>query len=284
MSASLAPPPVSEHKPCMQLQALACDETPQPCPANDSVPSSALSTSRPPPVKLPNLDLTALLQRLPMFNGMSAEEIADIAQGARQVSASRGDLLFHRGDPCVGLHLLVSGQVKLFVTAPNGNEKVVELVSPGQTFGEALMFMDKAYVVTGQALMDSLLIHVAKAPIFAALEKNPLLCRKMIAGLSSRLHKLVADVESYSLLSGRDRIIGYLLRDLVDSEEPEEAFAGKTITVTLPTNKGIIASRLNLTQEHFSRILHELVESQLIRVEGRQIHILDLNKLRSQKP
>lgn len=262
----------------------ACDNRSHPCSLIASVPSSGLSFPWPPSVKYPNLDLTALLQRVPLFNGMNADEIAGLSQGARQLSAERGDLLFHRGDPCVGLHLLVSGQVKLFVTAPNGNEKVVEIVSPGQTFGEALMFMDKPYVVTAQALSESLLIHLAKAPIFAALEKNPLLCRKMIAGLSTRLHKLVADVESYSLLSGRDRIIGYLLRDLVDSEEPEEAFTGKTITVTLPTNKGIIASRLNLTQEHFSRILHELVDSQLIRVEGRQIHILDLNKLRSPKP
>ncbi len=235
-------------------------------------------------MKSPNFDLNTLLQRVPLFNGLSPEEIAAISQGARQVSAVRGDLLFHRGEPCVGLHLLVTGQVKLFVTAPNGNEKVVEIVSAGQTFGEALMFMERPYVVTGQALSDSLLIHIAKGPIFAAMEGNPQLCRKMIAGLSGRLHKLVADVESYSLLSGRDRIVGYLLRDLVDSEEPDEALSDKAITVTLPTNKGIIASRLNLTQEHFSRILHELVENQLIRVEGRQIHILDLNKLRAQKP
>lgn len=235
-------------------------------------------------VKSPTIELTALLQRVPLFNGLSPEEIAALSQGARQVAASRGDLLFHRGEPCLGLHLLVSGQVKLFVTAPNGNEKVVEIVSPGQTFGEALMFMERPYVVTGQALTDSLLVHLAKGPIFSTMESNPQLSRKMIAGLSGRLHKLVADVESYSLLSGRDRIVGYLLRDLVDSEEPEESLTGKTITVTLPTNKGIIASRLNLTQEHFSRILHELVENQLIRVEGRQIHILDLNKLRAQKP
>ena len=53
------------------------------------------------------------------------------------------------------------------------------------------------------------------------------------------------------------------------------------ITVTLPTNKGVIASRLNLTQEHFSRILHELSEKGLIVVEGRVIHIPDVDKLRS---
>jgi CRP-like cAMP-binding protein len=95
----------------------------------------------------------------------------------------------------------------------------------------------------------------------------------MIAGLSMRLHHLITDVESYSLHSGRQRIIGYLLRDNLSNNE-------KTITVTLPTNKGVIASRLNLTQEHFSRILHELSENGLIIVEGRKIQIPDVEKLR----
>ena len=84
------------------------------------------------------------------------------------------------------------------------------------------------------------------------------------------------DVESYSLRSGKQRIIGYLLRDI-----PEDATADKDIAVTLPTSKGIIASRLNLTQEHFSRILHELSELGLIVVKGRKILIPDLARLRS---
>ena len=109
----------------------------------------------------------------------------------------------------------------------------------------------------------------------------------MIAGLSMRLHHLISDVESYSLCSGRQRIIGYLLREIPTDGE-------KSITVTLPTSKGIIASRLNLTQEHFSRILHELSEKGLIVVdgrergekglvvvEGRKIHIPDVGKLRT---
>ena len=95
----------------------------------------------------------------------------------------------------------------------------------------------------------------------------------MIAGLSTRLHHLITDVESYSLHSGRQRIIGYLLRDNLDSNET-------SITVTLPTSKGIIASRLNLTQEHFSRILHDLSENGLIVVKGRKISIPDVDKLR----
>ena len=84
---------------------------------------------------------------------------------------------------------------------------------------------------------------------------------------------MITDVESYSLHSGRQRIIGYLLRDNMERDT-------QSLTVTLPTSKGVIASRLNLTQEHFSRILHELQENGLITVQGRKIGIPNVEKLR----
>lgn len=219
------------------------------------------------------INIEALLSRVPLFNGLEANEIARVARGTREVNAARGDILFHKGDVSNGFHLVVYGQVKLAFTSPQGGEKVVDIVSQGQSFGEAVMFMDKPYMVYAQALNDSLLLHISKTVILDELERDPKLGRKMIAGLSIRLHHLITDVESYSLHSGRQRIIGYLLRDNVES-------GVKELTVTLPTNKGVIASRLNLTQEHFSRILHELSEKGLISVQGRKISIPDVDLLR----
>jgi len=223
----------------------------------------------------PRINIEALLSHLPLFNGLAPEEIARIAASARESQAAKGDILFHKGDPCTGFHLLVYGQIKLAFTSSQGNEKVVEIISQGQSFGEAIMFMDKPYIVFAQALSDSLLLHIPKAVIYAELERDPRLCRKMLAGMAVRLHQLMNDVESYSLRSGKQRIIGYLLRDI-----PEDATADNDIAVTLPTSKGIIASRLNLIQEHFSRILHELSELGLIVVKGRKICIPDVAALR----
>lgn len=219
------------------------------------------------------INIEALLAHVPLFNGLEAPEIARIARGTREIKATRGDVLFHKGEVSTGFHLIVYGQVKLAFTSEQGGEKVVDIIGQGQSFGEAVMFMDKPYMVYAQTLADSCLLHISKSVILDELEKDPKLGRKMIAGLSMRLHHLITDVESYSLHSARQRIIGYLLRDNLDSNET-------SITVTLPTSKGIIASRLNLTQEHFSRILHELSESGLIAVKGRKISIPDVEKLR----
>ena len=222
----------------------------------------------------PAIDIAALLSHVPLFSGMEASEIARIALGTREIKAAKNDILFHRGDMPNGFHLVVYGQIKLAFSSPHGNEKVVDLMGPGQTFGEAVMFMERPYRVYAQALQDSQLLFIAKQAILDELAKEPKLGRKMIAALSMRLHHLITDIESYSLHSGRQRIIGYLLRDTNENES-------SALTVTLATNKGVIASRLNLTQEHFSRILHELTEAGLIVVEGRRITIPDVGKLRA---
>jgi len=105
---------------------------------------------------------------------------------------------------------------------------------------------------------------------------NPVEPATRISGLSRRLHSLVSDVEAYALRSGAQRVIGYLLRDIRMQAAP--ANAGE---VRVPVGKGVIASRLNLTPQHFSRILHDLAAQGLIEVEGRKVRILDLERLRA---
>jgi len=220
------------------------------------------------------IKVTTFLANLPLFKETAAEEIERIAQGTRALHLTRGEILFHRGDPCEGFHLVVYGQVKLAITSPQGADKVVEVIGPGMSFGEAVMFLEKPYPVYAQTLADSLLLHVSKSVVFAEIERNPGFSRRLLGGLSRRLHGLVSDVEAYSLRSGAQRVIGYLLRDV----QVSDAAGGE---VTLPISKGVIASRLNLTPQHFSRILHELTAQGLIAVQGRTVRITDLARLRA---
>ena len=220
------------------------------------------------------LDIPVRLAQVPLFSGLGEEELVRLARGTREIVAARGEILFHKGDAPLGFHLVIDGQIKLALTSARGNEKVVDVIGAGQTFGEAVMFMDRPHVVFAQALTDTRLLLISKTVLLGELEKDPQFARKMLAALAQRLHHLITDVEAYSLHSGRQRIIGYLLREHEDSNTRE-------LAVRLPTSKGVVASRLNLTQEHFSRILHELSENGLIVVEGRTIRIPDVARLRA---
>ncbi|MFL6566941.1 MAG: Crp/Fnr family transcriptional regulator, partial [Burkholderiales bacterium] len=168
----------------------------------------------------PQIKTRAFLANLPMFSEMGPAELDRIAAATVPLYFDKGQSIVQCGDPCTGFHLVVYGQVKLAFTSPQGVEKVVEIIRPGQSFGEALMFLDKAYVVFAQALSDSMLLHVAKQAVFEELGSNPF-GRRMIAGLARRLHGLVRDVEAYTLRSGEERFIGYLLAEL-----PEDAAHG----------------------------------------------------------
>ncbi|HYD95790.1 MAG TPA: Crp/Fnr family transcriptional regulator [Noviherbaspirillum sp.] len=221
----------------------------------------------------PKISVKEFLNKLPLFNELAPDELEKIASAVIETHVARGEIIFRRGDPCAGFHIVIYGQVKLAFTSPDGNEKVVEIIGPGHSFGEALMFMEKPYIVGAQALADSLLLHVPKQAVFDELEQDPRFARKMLAGLSRRLHGLICDVEAYSLSSGTQRVIGYLLKS-----EDQPADGDK---ITLEVSKNVLASRLNLTPEHFSRILHDLAGKQMISIEGRSITILDIEKLRS---
>jgi CRP-like cAMP-binding protein len=218
------------------------------------------------------INIPDLLCRLPLFNELAPVDLDNIAQATTERRVARGETVFHRGDPCLGFHTVVYGQVKLAFVSHHGAEKVVEIVGPGHSFGEALMFMEKPYIVSARALADSLLLHVAKTAVFEELERDPKFARKMLAGLSRRLHGLIGDVEAYSLNSGTQRVIGYLLKD--DPHQDGD-------TITLAVSKAVLASRLNLTPEHFSRILTDLVTHGLIAVSGRELTILTIEKLRN---
>ncbi|HET9042510.1 MAG TPA: Crp/Fnr family transcriptional regulator [Burkholderiales bacterium] len=216
------------------------------------------------------------LKNVPLFRELTDAELDRIAAGTAQVRAPAGTILFRRGEPCSGFHVIVYGQVKLAFGAADGAEKVVEILGPGSSFGEAVMFLEKPYVVFAETLSDALLLTIGKAGVFAELDRNPRFARKMLAGLALRLHGLVHDLEAYTLRSGTQRVIGYLLRDYSGEGEPQAP-----IDVPLATSKGVLASRLNITREHFSRILHDLSGAGLIEVHGRIIRILDPERLRA---
>ena len=219
-------------------------------------------------------DLPRYLSVLPLFSDLNPPELQRLALGCHLRRLTRGETVFRVGEPCEEFHVTVTGQVKLFAISPAGQEKVIELVGPGSSFGEALMFTDRPYIINAQSLTDTLLLTVKKDAVVGEIERDPRFAMRMLAGISRRLHGLVHDVEAYALHSGVQRVIGYLLRDVADG-----VGNGAPLTVSLEVSKATVASRLSLTPEYFSRVLHELESAGLVRIDKRDVHILDRDRL-----
>ena len=231
--------------------------------------SSSKASAHSPATRVENL-----LRNVPLFQGVSKEGLATVTAGSTPIRASAGTRLFRQGDVCHGFYVIVFGRVKLGFVSPDGAEKVMEILLQGQSFGEALMFLDRPWLVNGQTLSDALLLNISKSSVIGELERNPQFARRMLGSLSSRLHGLIGDIEAYSTQNAVRRVITHLLRQL------PEAQTGKAV-VELPSTKGDIASRLSISREHFSRVLRELSDAGLVQVQGRQLHILNTEDLRA---
>jgi CRP-like cAMP-binding protein len=212
--------------------------------------------------------LEGVIANLPMFRQAPRQSLAELARHAHSQRVHRGAAVCRRGDPMPGFYAVAYGMVKLALRTDAGEEKVLRLVGAGETFGEAVMFLEKPCPVDAIALADTLLVVLPAEPVFALLERDPRFARSLIASLSQRMHGLVADVEASALRGGLQRVAAYL-------DAHAELCEDGAALVRLPTTKTVIASHLGITKETFSRLLRELAQLGLIAVARREIALLD---------
>lgn len=213
---------------------------------------------------------------LTLFKGLDAKTCGRLAGGATLLTVPRGHIVFNEGDRCVGLHVVIHGQIKLLLRAGKSHEKVFDVIGADASFGESALFLNLPHQVTAEAIIESQLMLLSRTTLLREIAVNGELAMRIIRGLAQQSRRRTNDLKSYVLYSGTQRVISHLLHEI-----PDETSASGEVEVTLSTRKGIIASKLNLTQEHFSRILHELTSAALIEVEGQRVRIPDVRRLRA---
>ncbi|NLO80524.1 MAG: Crp/Fnr family transcriptional regulator [Xanthomonadaceae bacterium] len=204
-----------------------------------------------------------------LFSAFTEPQLNSLAEHVRMLRVPAERILFQHGDPAERFFLVVSGQIKLFRTTPDGQEKVMELMGPGRSFAEAIMFMEQhRYPVSAQALQETRLLAVPNQPYLALLRDNPQACFRLLGDLSMRLHQRLNEIEGLTLRNAATRVARYLL-----SRFPGEPRAGAVVQLDAP--KQLIASQLGMKPETFSRVLASLAEQGAISGKGRQLTIDD---------
>jgi len=212
------------------------------------------------------------LNKAPLLARLSPEQLDDVTSRAVRLTLSEGKPLFEQGDKADRFFLVLSGQMKLFRLSPDGNEKVIEIVTARQTFAEALMFREHPkYPVCASALIDAELISIDSHSFAAMLRGSVETCFLLLGDLSRRLRGLIKEVDDLSLQSGTCRVAAYLLNNAPPESELFE----------LKIPKGVMASRLSVKPETFSRIIRRLQEEGILTVNRNQIIIHDMAALKS---
>jgi CRP-like cAMP-binding protein len=216
-----------------------------------------------------------LLETASGFTAIPSEALRFVAGGCHTRTAARDRVLCEKGERTDGFFVVVSGRIKLSILSVDGGERVLDVVLPGHTFGEAAALLDQPCPLHAQALVDSRLLFVSLPRVREAMLRWPEVATLMLAIVAQRVQRLTADLEACCLHSATQRVAGFLLREAVSEPgDPDRA------RVTLPAAKTIIASSLNLSAETFSRELHGLARQGLVEVQRRAIHVPSLLRLR----
>ena len=224
-------------------------------------------------VKFEAHDLAELRQAY-LFAEANDEQLARLSRSMQAIHLGHGEPLFRHGESADRFFYVRSGQLKLFRLSPDGHEKIIEIIRPGQTFAEAVMFIGTAgrYPVSCEAISDCELYAFGQKAFLETLAASHEISFGMLAALSRRLHMLVNQIDSLTLQNATYRLVMYLLELAPrDSDAPD---------LELTTPKSAIASRLAIQPETFSRILGRLRDQGLVVVNGPHIILRNLKGLR----
>ena len=223
-----------------------------------------------------SLDPARELRRAYLFAEMPDLYLQQLIGQMQDIHLSPGDSLFRHGQPAERFFFLREGLVKLFRLSPEGDEKIIEIMRPGETFAEAVMFMGTQgrYPVSAEAVSDAKLYAFEQKKFLSMLHESSDACFGLLASMSRRLHMLVNQIESLTLQNATYRLVAYLLEQI-----PRDVKTSPEVQLTTP--KGVIASRLAIQPETLSRILAKLRQGGLIEVQGNHITVRDVQALRN---
>jgi len=204
-----------------------------------------------------------------MFASLPDTDLGSLCALAKLHKEERSTLLFSEGEDAAGFYVVASGRVKIYKLSADGKERILHIVHGGDTFAEAAIFGDGRYPAFAETLSPTELVFLPGREFLDLLHSRSSIAINMIAGLSQFLRQFAHQIEELTFKDVPARLAGYLLSLKID---PDGSYK-------LPVSKSQLASNLGTVGETLSRSLRKLADEELIRVDGKNIDILDRDLL-----
>lgn len=213
---------------------------------------------------------------VPLFEALNEQDQAELRRMMTETTLRRGETLFNEGDPGDRLYVLVEGKVKLGHTAPDGRENLIAVLGPSEMLGELTLFDPGPRSTTASAVAPTRLLTLEHSDLMGLLDSRPELAKHMLKALAQRLRRTntaLADLV-FSDVPGR---VAKALMDLADR-------FGR------PTDEGVhvphdltqeeLAQLVGASRETVNKSLADFVSRGWIRLEGRAVVLLDVDRVR----
>ena len=205
------------------------------------------------------LDHNAILAQATFFQGLAPQSRAALAAVCRSRELRKRELLFREGDSGEGLFLLASGNIQLFKTAPTGEEIVIKIIKPGESFAEAVLFEANRYPVSAVALSACRLYVVLKQDIENLLGHSDFR-RDFITMLMRKQRYLTERIRQLSTQDVAERLLIFLREQYGPRDQMQTTLSKKDI-----------AAAIGVTPETLSRLIPRLKKEKKITWTGRTI-------------
>ncbi len=202
-----------------------------------------------------------------LFSGLNEQQLKQALKNTRIRKMKSGEKLFSKGESANYFFWLRVGLVKIYRLSPTGEEKVIEVAKPGQTFAEAIMFSGNSshYHVNAEFIENGEVWCFSNQDFKNILRDSVETCFHLMTNMSRRLHKHVNEIDRLTLQTATHRVINYLLQNR----------SANSNEIHLITSKQTLASQLSIKPETLSRTLSRLNKEGLIKTEGNVIKLLD---------
>jgi len=233
----------------------------------------------------------ARLAENPVFSALDRTQLLHLLEHSQLRSLQRGETIFDAGQPCEGLHTVLDGHIKVYARASDGHEKVIDVVGRGHTLPGTHHVRTEPHTHHGRALAETTVLIVPHEVLRQGLHLDRDMATRLLDDASRQVRRMMREIETTSLCSAAQRVCDYLLNLPALNEQADEigtalaegahsmGDARCERVVTLPVSKGVVASLLSITPEHFSRVLRELQTEGLIDMQQRTIRLLAPDRL-----
>ena len=219
---------------------------------------------------MPPMEKLDYLKKSRLCKGLTESELDRLASISQLRKLNKGEILFFEGDDAFGFYLLLEGRVRIYKASGDGKEQILHQINPGQIFAEVAIFEGGQFPANCSAVQDSVVAFFPKSDFIALIEDSPQISLKIIASMAGFLREFTETVENLALKEVPARIASHLLKLSLKS--------GSEIVV-LDMTKAELAKKLGTLSETISRGLRRLSDHKVIRVNGKEIVILDKNRL-----
>lgn len=211
-----------------------------------------------------------ILATVPLFSSLSPPQLTTLENNSAVLKVDKGQIVFFEGVDAKGLYVLLSGQVKIYKSSPEGKEQILHVLGPGEPFAEVPMFQGSKFPANAMAIQPSRILYIEKSVLTRLMERDAGLAMAMLAALSQRLRQMSTMIGQITLREVPARLAAYLLHQASEKEAD---------TFVLDISKGHLAGFLGATREALSRALAKLEDQGFISMNNRAITIVDRARL-----